>query len=248
MKFHPQSGIAIGPIIFLIAVLAIIGAAIAASAGFFTDTNSPENAKSWASVLINESDLIKQAVQRVVIENGCSLSQLDFTAPEVGFTINNNSSAPANGSCSIFNQNGGGLQYINMSGSSGNPTMGWRESYAAICAWNCGVAGSYYDDYPGFVQWYAIPGVSNNATLVVWWMGVDPNVCAQINADLGYTGSIPLYQNDNSGRWFTGSFTSGALPTSPQSLPAFFTAGPGMCYQEAYENPYYIFYYVLYPD
>jgi hypothetical protein len=49
-RLHSEAGIALGPILFIIAVLAIIAGAIAAGAGGFTANTNTESANAMAEV------------------------------------------------------------------------------------------------------------------------------------------------------------------------------------------------------
>lgn len=107
MKFSSSSGIALGPILFIIAILAVLAAAIAAgSGGFNADTNN-ESAKSLAQTIINQADQVSMAVQKVRMDNGCDDTQINFVNGIVsGYT---NPNAPSDGSCNVFDPRGGGI-------------------------------------------------------------------------------------------------------------------------------------------
>jgi hypothetical protein len=67
---HSQAGIAIGPILFIIAILAILAAAIAAGSGSFTATTNGDSNKTKASGLIQVGENLKVGMDRITIENG----------------------------------------------------------------------------------------------------------------------------------------------------------------------------------
>ena len=75
-----QRGIALGPILFIIAILAILAAAIAAgNSGFNANTNT-ENTKSIAETIVQQADQINMAVQRVRVDNSCAATRRSVSA------------------------------------------------------------------------------------------------------------------------------------------------------------------------
>ncbi|QQR69167.1 MAG: hypothetical protein IPI58_00295 [Alphaproteobacteria bacterium] len=107
-KLGTQSGIAIGPILFIVAILAVLAAAIAAGSGSFHGDTSTVGAKAQASAILEYADEVKFAVDRVLAK-GCTDTQVSFENPFVsGYT---NSNAPSDKSCHVFDVNGGGISY-----------------------------------------------------------------------------------------------------------------------------------------
>ncbi len=106
-----QDGIALGPILFIIAILAILAGAIAAGAGGFTANTNNDGAKASAHAIMQFSDQVAGAVQRVMAENGCLDTQVNFNNPIVSGYANPN--APIDHSCDIFDPRGGGLVFVN---------------------------------------------------------------------------------------------------------------------------------------
>ena len=103
-----QDGIALGPILFIIAILAIIAAAIAAGSGGFNANTNTEGEKVMAQAIIDYGDQIQAAVN-VALSNGCTNTQGSFQNGVVsGYT---NPNAPADGSCNVFDPRGGGLEW-----------------------------------------------------------------------------------------------------------------------------------------
>ena len=72
-----QDGIALGPILFIIAILAIIAAAIAAGAGGFTDNTNTESAKTQASTLIQIGGTLRNGFDNLV-SNGVDPSAITY--------------------------------------------------------------------------------------------------------------------------------------------------------------------------
>lgn len=106
--FSSRHGIAIGPILFVIAVLAILAVAISATSGTFSTNNEREKAHAYASAIIDYSTLIYNALQRVKAL-GCDDTQISFENGVVtGYT---NASTPADGHCKIFAPSGGGMSW-----------------------------------------------------------------------------------------------------------------------------------------
>src|SRR5271154_5591680 len=96
-RLAPDAGIAIGPILFIIAILAILAAAIAAGSGGFTSGTASESNSTKASALIQIGENLKIGMERMVMENGVAYG---------AYTIN-----PANtiSSNDLFSPLGGGI-------------------------------------------------------------------------------------------------------------------------------------------
>ena len=69
-RFAQDSGIAIGPILFIIAILAILAAAIAAGSGSFTAGTQTESDSTKAYALIQEGETLKVGMDRITMEGG----------------------------------------------------------------------------------------------------------------------------------------------------------------------------------
>jgi hypothetical protein len=98
--WNNQSGIAIGPILFIIAILAILAAAIAAGSGSFTSSTAGSSNRTKAAGLIQVAESLKIGMDRLTIENGGTPSGSS------AFTIN-----PSNttGVYDLFSPTGGGI-------------------------------------------------------------------------------------------------------------------------------------------
>jgi hypothetical protein len=116
--FHHQQGIALGPLLFIIAILAIIAAAIAAGAGGFNTNTNNDSAKVMAQAVIDYVGQVKNGLDLVLANNQCNTTvgteQLSFSNPIATAANGNvdpyiNANAPANASCNIFDQRGGGI-------------------------------------------------------------------------------------------------------------------------------------------
>jgi hypothetical protein len=108
-KFQPNAGIALGPILFIIAILAILAAAIAAGSGSFNASTNTEGNKTKASAIIQIGDNLKVGMDRLTMENSIAFNT---------WTI-----SPANTSTSIdlFSPLGGGINPPSTS-MAANPT------------------------------------------------------------------------------------------------------------------------------
>ena len=92
-----NAGIAIGPILFIIAILAILAAAIAAGSGSFTAGTTTESSRTKASALIQIGETLKVGMDRVTMENGVDIASVVI--------------APANSTNNVdlFSPTGGGI-------------------------------------------------------------------------------------------------------------------------------------------
>ncbi len=92
-----DAGIAIGPILFIIAILAILAAAIAAGSGSFTAGTTNESNSTKASTLIQIGDNLKVGMDRIMIENSVAFGSVIINANN---TVNN---------VDLFSPIGGGI-------------------------------------------------------------------------------------------------------------------------------------------
>jgi hypothetical protein len=119
-RFQRDAGIALGPVLFIIAILVILAAAIAAGSGSFNASTNTEGNKAKASALIQIGDNLKIGMDRLTMENGIS--------------YNNWTTSPANTSNNVdlFSPTGGAIAppSIAMAADPGNDT--WLYPQAAI--------------------------------------------------------------------------------------------------------------------
>jgi hypothetical protein len=109
-----NAGIAIGPILFVVAILAVLVGAIAAGSGGFGSSTADEAARVRASTIIQQAVTIKAAFDRIVV-NGTD--PLDVVVAETGFT--------ATSLAALYGTAGGGITIQ-------NPP---REAVAANATW-----------------------------------------------------------------------------------------------------------------
>ena len=174
MRNTHQRGIAIGPILFVVAILAVLASAIAAGSGSFNGDTSAVKAKAQATVILEYADEVKFAVDRLIAK-GCKDTEISFQ-PESG--PNNyyydNPFAPSDKSCHVFDSNGGGITVK-------HPPEGTNK-----------VDDLFIPQYPlGFISYFiggyaAIPnlGTSNNE-LVLYLPIKSIDLCKSINNMLG---------------------------------------------------------------
>jgi hypothetical protein len=96
--FSGESGIAIGAILFVVAILGILAAAIAAGGGSFTMGSSSENNKTKASAMIEIGQNLKTGMERVVGEQGVDVLNVDINPSNT--SLNNAIFAPTGGGIS----------------------------------------------------------------------------------------------------------------------------------------------------
>ena len=96
-RLQTNAGIALGPILFIIAILAILAAAIAAGSGSFNASTSSEGNKTKASAIIQIGDNLKTGMDRLTMENG-----VDYNAWVIGVANTQNN-------VDLFSPTGGGI-------------------------------------------------------------------------------------------------------------------------------------------
>jgi type II secretory pathway pseudopilin PulG len=110
MRFSPASGIALGPILFIIAILAILAAAIAAGAGGFSGNISNERAKTTAAAIVTSLQQIKDGYDLVIANGGNPFIMAGLTpASGYGFAGYDPSDPNYNAASDPFSPSGGGV-------------------------------------------------------------------------------------------------------------------------------------------
>ena len=112
-----QRGIAIGPILFVIALLAVLASAVAAGSGSFTASTSSETAKAKASALIEIGQNLKMGFDRLMASG---IAYGDVVINKYHTTEED----------SLFSPMGGGIALP--SESMGKSGAGWRYPYALM--------------------------------------------------------------------------------------------------------------------
>ena len=195
-RLHTQQGIAIGPILFVIAVLAVLGAAIAAGTGFIMNT-STDSAKAMAEVIVQTCDDYTRGLQMVTMQNGCDPTMLDWTPTGGGYptgatvwdggdrTVNNGTNQAGNGQCAVFDPRGGGMIFKPFpSGALMSPAKG-----AYTSALDGGVNEDAFAGFPILFGTTCINGVGTcplgssaaNGTIIMFVPYLNYATCQQIN-------------------------------------------------------------------
>jgi hypothetical protein len=196
-----QDGIALGPILFIIAILAVLAGAIAAGSGSFTANTNAESAKAMAEVVIQSCHAYQDAMN-VVLGNGCDETKVDYT-PDSGwptgstsvwqhgdYTGGNGTNRAGNGSCALFDPRGGGLHWQKLPAQAlvPNPTGAYTQSsnpnvdafagypilYGNTCIYNFGICQQI-----GVGGWF-----NYNGALILEYYYLNHDTCQQINKTL----------------------------------------------------------------
>ncbi|MBV8548637.1 MAG: hypothetical protein JO126_04185 [Alphaproteobacteria bacterium] len=184
-------GIALGPILFLIAIVAIIAAVIAAGSGEFSPSTNSEGGKISAHAIIDFMDQVGVAVQMVQSNGSCTTTQFRFENTNTTMWNSagnyNNPNAPGDSSCDIFNPTitgliaGGGLNWI-------NPNPNW------LTLWPNPYNGYMYT---GSFAVYGVgscqTGSCTSYSLAVLLPYVTVDICNAVNAAVGI--SVSNYVN-----------------------------------------------------
>ena len=166
---NSQSGIAIGPILFIIAILAILAATIAASSGSFTSGTTKESDKIVAAAIIQSMESTADTVQ-LLIGRGCTENQLSFFSDTPAGTFYTNASAPVDGSCDIYGA--GGKQVMIPMPESGFVS---QPAYPDSQFWR----------YPYFTGRGMMTLGTGAADLIMYYMYLKQSTCIEINNRLG---------------------------------------------------------------
>ena len=192
-----QDGIALAPILFIIAILAILAAVIAAGTGGFTANTNTENAKAMAEVVVQSCQAYQDAIN-LVLGNGCNETMVDYSPPAYptgstsawqhgDYTGGNGTNRAGNGQCALYDPRGGGLIFKPLPAAAlvSNPTgaysqqgnvnvdafAGWPVLYGNSCIYNFGVCQQI-----GTGGWFYA-----NGALILQYYYLTHDVCQQIN-------------------------------------------------------------------
>ena len=118
-RFAPDDGIAIGPILFVVAILAILATAIAAGSSTFASSASQETNRTNAAAMISIGQNLKMGVDRIVAL-GTSIANVDI----------NTSNTTSN--TALFSPVGGGLVPPARTLAATPASDNWIYTYGAI--------------------------------------------------------------------------------------------------------------------
>ncbi|MEJ0062481.1 MAG: hypothetical protein WDO70_04600 [Alphaproteobacteria bacterium] len=119
-RLPKDAGIAIGPILFVVAILGILAAAIAAGSGSFTGSSASESSKTKAAALIDMGQNLKVGVDRML-----GLGYDGGTTSGTSIDIN-----PVNtsGDDDLFSPSGGGISAPSVAMANTPSTDRWNYS------------------------------------------------------------------------------------------------------------------------
>jgi hypothetical protein len=256
-RFAGNHGIAIGPILFLIAILAILAAAIAAGSGSFSGGTTNENAKVMAQFVIDWTSNIDNAVQKIKNENGYTDAQISFEIPSGELTKTadgtdfqswtTNANCTVDG-CKVFKPAGGGLTPtawpMGVFSSLANLQNNWGDpSY-------CAATNNEACRYPLLANIglspLAVAGINLNRgspdssafALGLYFISIDKDVCVQINNIVGVKnpGGLPPTTSNiffNFGNTDTTIWDGGNYPQYYTFSGVYITGKKNFCYLDS---------------
>ncbi|QQR68669.1 MAG: hypothetical protein IPI58_07425 [Alphaproteobacteria bacterium] len=111
------------------AILAVLASAIAAASGSFNGDISTISAKAQAAAILEQANEVKLGVDRLIAK-GCTDTQISFENPIVSGYVNSN--APSDKSCHVFDINGGGIIYKDISRDATDKNFTSESEYARV--------------------------------------------------------------------------------------------------------------------
>ena len=192
-RLRPSAGIALGPILFILAILTILAAVIAAGSGGFTANTTNESAKADAETILLYAKNLRDTVM-LLTSNGCADTQLNFYTLMLG-SYTNNITAPADHSCDVFDPRGGNYVYKPLL-----PEMFDMSSSAVT-------ARALYGSIFGISGVDVVPGVGTGQPQLIFLVYyIRPDICQQLNILLGHL-ATPAVSTIN-GSFFAGTYTA----------------------------------------
>lgn len=102
-----------GNILFLILLAVVLFAALSYAVTSSTrgggNDASPEKAQSFAAQIVNDTTLMENTIQRLRMSGGCRDTDISFDTMRNGYQVYNNTTAPMDKHCHVFNPAGGNL-------------------------------------------------------------------------------------------------------------------------------------------
>lgn len=206
-----QRGIVIGPILFLIAIIGVLAAAIAAGTGGFSGSSSKSGAKVMASAILDYANVVQGGVDRV-LANGCNDSQISFEVPfnygHINSSNTHNPNAPSDKSCHVFDANGGGVLWKDPPTGANtilNSSVFWTSSFVPY------FAGGYA----------AVPSLGTDDNELVLYLPISSKaLCDAINNLLGINSmpTVGLYGSTYTVGLFTGAYTAFSYTSYPAGV------------------------------
>jgi type II secretory pathway pseudopilin PulG len=118
-RLSTEAGIAIGPILFVVAILGILAAAIAAGSGSFTGSSATEGARTKAAALIQIGQNLKVGADRLV---GLGYDADTINISPTSTSLDND----------LFSPSGGGVGVPSVTMANAPTTDVWRYTHLAI--------------------------------------------------------------------------------------------------------------------
>lgn len=210
-KKQPTSGSVFFLIFLAIGLFAAVSYAILQGGRVGSSSLTRDQARLAAQEIIAYGDAIANAVQTLRLR-GCSDTQIDFsnhqgTSKYINGTLYTyNASAPSDGSCDVFNMNGGKVIPKLLSSGYVNPALipaGWHhpQSFLFVAGQVMGVGTN------------SPPSPASDLVMYLGWVNED--VCVEINKQLGipYT-TLPLTLDASQpcGNIYNGTYTGCTNP------------------------------------
>jgi len=239
MRLKSQNGNALFFILIGIALFAALSFTVVRMSRS-TSKMSAQDARLSAEQMLAFAEHVSGSVQAVMLQNGCTLSQVSFENGTVGGYTN----ASAPDKCKIFNAAGGGMSYY-------PPPSEAIDTAAAAAAGGAtgALAGTYYftgntcvdGQGSGSIGSCASDGLENEELLLIVPF-INAETCDAVNQILKRPGTFTDAGTSFGGVKFTGSLSDGYALGSGSS-----TTYPSGCYHSSGGNPGagYHFYYVL---
>lgn len=234
----PSAGNALFIILIALALFAALSYAV---------TNSTRNGagvdKERTSIAVSEllqyANSMSNAVTRLQLINKCKDEELSWESDDWGHTLYQNSSSPADGSCEIFNPNGGAVVYQDLSELIASTVSG-------LTSYPTEITGKFFIDTRRLVLGVGGDALNAGNTEILLRAQVTENVCTEINKKFRGLSSIPSdgYPYWSDGGWTVNPAGQQFLGVSSRCLEC--EGKQTMCFlQTGGANNVYQFYHVL---
>ncbi len=231
-----ESGSLLVYILIAVALFAALAMAVARDERGSTQDISSQQAKIYASEILDYANVIGDAVSELRL-GGCAAEDLSFDATFWGHGDYLNANSPADKSCHVFDSAGGAAKYVTPSDDINGGTD-WEFS------------GSVHLYGVGTTDAVAL-ATAPYLDLVMYLPGVNESICAEINEKLGIKPSVPTDGGDMNPLRFAGVFSvvsqdsvSGSVAATIDSSQPLYGKTSG-CFQEESGGKRHIFYHTL---
>lgn len=209
IRSHGCSGIAIAPILFIVAIMAVLATAISSASGTFSAGSEQEKASTLAEVVISQCKSYKDALLRMMAL-GCDINRIDWrpntswpsgsTWNSGDFTGGNGTNKDGNGTCALHHVNGGGMNYQRLPSTAlmSDAEISAAYSAASINGWIAGesINSIAFAGYPYFHSTTCWGGLgtctqsivpNGNAHPILMFWGMNKGTCDAVNLALKNT-------------------------------------------------------------